>query len=111
MVAHLSLSRLFLFTILAAASTASLAERSFEHSEVWTHEERMRLYAWVIVQDNNLPCDRVLLVQERRDGSVHGTCAVVQGNTRVQRYRIDTLPLKKDFSDRWKRIAESFRDY
>lgn len=109
MAAHRSLSRLFLFTMLAAASTASFAERSFERSEVWAHQERMRLYAWVIVQDNKLPCDRVLAVQERRDGSVHAACSVPRGH--VQRYRIDTLPLKKDFADRWQRIAEVFRDY
>lgn len=109
MAMHRSLSRLVLFTVLAAASTGSWAERSFERSEAWAHEERMRLYSWVIVQDNGLPCERVVSVHERRDGSVHAVCAVPRGP--AQRYRIDTLPLKKDFAARWQRIAEVFRDY
>ncbi len=109
MAVHRSLSRLVVFTLFAAASTASLAERSFERSEAWSHEARMRLYTWIIVQDNGLACERVLSVQERRDGSVHAVCAAPQDAT--QRYRIDTLPLKKDFAQRWQRIAEVFRDY
>lgn len=109
MAMHRSLSRLVVFTLFAAASTASLAQRSFERSEAWSHEARMRLYAWVIVQDNGLVCERILSVQERRNGSVHAVCAATQGHT--QRYRIDTLPLKKNFAQRWQRIAEVFRDY
>ena len=74
----------------------------------WSHDERMRLYSWVIINDNLRECNRVLDVVEKNDGSVLATCsayAVEGGVVKVRRYRVDQLPLKPGFSERWFNIA------
>lgn len=106
-----------ILVILSLAAHARAAPRKSEilpdtshppTATAWSHDERMRLYSWVIINDNLRECNRVLDVVEKNDGSVLATCSAysVEGEVvKVRRYRVDKLPLKPGFSERWFNIA------
>ena len=71
----------------------------------WSHNELMRLYSWVIINESEHECNRVLNVQERNDGGVLATCSSYAPAGKMLRYRVDQLPLKPGFAERWFRVT------
>ena len=71
----------------------------------WSHNELMRLYSWVIINESEHECNRVLDVQERSDGGVLATCSAYAPAGKMLRYRVDQLPLKPGFAERWFRVT------
>lgn len=74
----------------------------------WNHAELMRLYSWVIINDSEHECNRVLDVLERSDGGVLATCSAYEQTGKAQkilRYRVDQLPLKPGFAEHWFRVT------
>lgn len=99
---------LILVALVTHARAAPRKPEQLPKATAWSHDERMRLYSWMIINDNFHECDRVLDVVEKSDGSVLATCSVyaVEGKfVKVRRYRVDQLSLKPGFNERWFRMA------